>query len=87
MYLPYGSGETDIVENLRIISEHQQWYIISMYRAFQIIPYAKQGRFLKPDMQGPNKEASSKNVASCFSTNLSNIFESVFKMEGSYFPR
>ena len=26
-------------------------------------------------MQGPHKEASSKNVSSCFSTNLSNIFD------------
>ena len=43
--------------------------------------------FLKPEMQGPNKEASSKNVASCFSTNLSNISQRGGKLDGNHFPQ
>ena len=39
---------------------------------------------LKPDKEGPNREASSKNAASCFSSNLSNITDRVGKMDNNH---
>ena len=42
---------------------------------------------LKPDKEGPNREASSKNAASCFSTNLSNTIDRVGKMDNNHSPQ
>ena len=41
---------------------------------------------LKPDKEGPNRKASSKNAASYFMTNLSSIIDRVGKMDNNHSP-